>query len=144
MAEDTIANFEQETGIKVRYDVFDSNEVLEAKLLAGGSGYDIVAPSAEFMTHQIKAGVCQPLDKSQLPNWQHLDTGLMTLVEAFDPKIQHSFPYLWSTTGIGYNPDLVKAHLGEDDPVDSERGKLFKDSPYFSYFADTVIDRVSV
>ncbi|WP_419836012.1 extracellular solute-binding protein [Endozoicomonas atrinae] len=119
IAEDTIANFEKETGIKVHYDVFDSNEVLEAKLLSGGTGYDIVAPSAEFLTKQINAGVYQPLDKKKLSNWKHLDASLMTLVETYDPDNQFSFPYLWGTTGIGYNPDLVKKHLGENAPTNS-------------------------
>lgn len=119
IAEDTIANFEKETGIKVNYDVFDSNEVLEAKLLSGKTGYDIVAPSADFLPHQIKAGVYQPLDKKKLPNWQHLDPELMTLVKTYDPDNQFSFPYLWGTTGIGYNPALVKEQLGEDAPVNS-------------------------
>ncbi|WP_419535016.1 polyamine ABC transporter substrate-binding protein [Endozoicomonas sp.] len=119
IAEDTIANFEKETGIKVHYDVFDSNEVLEAKLLSGKTGYDIVAPSADFLLHQIKAGVYQPLDKKKLSNWKHLDGELMTLMETYDPNNQFSFPYLWGTTGIGYNPDLVKEHLGKDAPINS-------------------------
>ena len=72
IAEDTIANFEEETGIDVTYDVFDSNEVLEAKLLAGGSGYDLVVPSGSFMENQIKAGVFQKLDKSMIPNLKNL------------------------------------------------------------------------
>src|SRR5450830_1193419 len=77
IAADTIANFEKETGIKVRYDVFDSNEVLEAKLLAGNTGYDIVVPSASFVARQIKAGIFQPLDKTKLPNYANLDPELM-------------------------------------------------------------------
>jgi hypothetical protein len=77
IAEDTIANFEAETGIDVTYDVFDSNEVLEAKLLAGGSGYDLVVPSGSFMENQIKAGVFQKLDKSKLPNLSNLDPSVL-------------------------------------------------------------------
>lgn len=119
IAEDTIANFEKETGIKVRYDVFDSNEVLEAKLLSGKTGYDIVVPSSDFMAKQIKAGVFKQLDKTRLSEWKHLDTDLMALLEAYDKGNKHSIPYLWGTTGIGYNPDLVKKHLGEEAPVDS-------------------------
>ncbi|MBO9481422.1 polyamine ABC transporter substrate-binding protein [Salinisphaera sp. G21_0] len=119
IAEDTIANFEKETGIKVHYDVFDSNEVLEAKLLSGKTGYDIVAPTADFLLHQIKAGVYQPLDKEKLPNWKHLDAELMALMETYDPDNRYSFPYLWGTTGIGYNPERVKAQLGKDAPVNS-------------------------
>ncbi|CAM3835336.1 extracellular solute-binding protein [Parendozoicomonas haliclonae] len=119
IAEDTIANFEAKTGIKVVYDVFDSNEVLEAKLLSGKTGYDIVVPSASFMAKQIKAGVFQTLDRSKLPNWKNLDTEIMSTVEGFDPGNQHAIPYLWGTTGLGYNPDLVAKHLGGDVPVDS-------------------------
>ena len=119
IAEDTIANFEKQTGIKVVYDVFDSNEVLEAKLLSGKTGYDIVVPSASFIARQIKAGVFKPLDKNRLPNWKNLDPELMQLVETYDKSNKHSFPYLWGTTGIGYNPDLVKKYLGEDAPLNS-------------------------
>ncbi|WP_299727587.1 extracellular solute-binding protein [uncultured Endozoicomonas sp.] len=119
IAEDTIANFEAETGIDVRYDVFDSNEVLEAKLLSGKSGYDIVVPSSDFMAKQIKAGVFKELDKSKLPQWSNLDTELMALLETYDEGNKHAFPYLWGTTGIGYNPDLVNKYLGEDAPTSS-------------------------
>ncbi|KEI70962.1 polyamine ABC transporter substrate-binding protein [Endozoicomonas elysicola] len=119
IAEDTIANFEKETGIKVRYDVFDSNEVLEAKLLSGKTGYDIVVPSSDFMAKQIKAGVFKQLDKTKLSEWKHLDTDLMALLETYDEGNKHSIPYLWGTTGIGYNPGLVKKYLGEEAPIDS-------------------------
>ncbi len=114
IAEDTLDNFQKETGIKVVYDVFDSNETLEAKLLSGGSGYDVVVPSNQFLAKQIKAGVFQPLDKSKLPNWQNLNADLMKALEAADPGNAHAFPYLWGTTGIGYNPEKVKAALGID------------------------------
>lgn len=119
IAEDTIANFEKETGIQVRYDVFDSNEVLEAKLLSGKTGYDIVVPSASFMARQIQAGVFAPLDKKKLEGWKHLDGGLMSRLETYDNGNQHDFPYLWGTTGIGYNPDLVEKFLGKNAPTDS-------------------------
>src|SRR3546814_7632128 len=112
IAEDTIANFEAETGIKVTYDVFDSNEVLEAKLMAGGTGYDIVVPSLSFLARQIKAGVFQPLDKSKLTNYGNLDPDLMARIAKSDPDNAHSVPYLWGTTGIGYNVAKVKAALG--------------------------------
>ena len=130
IATDTIANFEKETGIKVNYDVFDSNEVLEAKLLSGKSGYDIVVPSADFLPHQIKAGVYQPLDKKKLPNWNNLDSELMTLAANYDAGNQFSFPYLWGTTGIGYNPKQVQETLGADAPVDS--WSLIFDEKYIS------------
>jgi putrescine transport system substrate-binding protein len=119
IAEDTLANFEKETGIKVVYDVFDSNEVLEAKLLAGSSGYDVVVPSNPFLAKQIKAGVFQKLDKSKLPNWSNLDKDLLHALDPSDPGNQYSVPYMWGTIGIGYNVEKVKAALGEDAPVDS-------------------------
>ena len=119
IAEDTIANFEAETGIKVVYDVFDSNDVLEAKLLAGNSGYDLVVPSSSFLGRQIMAGVFQPLDKSKLSNYSHLDSDLMGRLTTVDPDNAYAVPYLWGTTGIGYNPEMVAAVLGDDAPVDS-------------------------
>ncbi|MGB1270851.1 MAG: extracellular solute-binding protein [Endozoicomonas sp.] len=119
IAEDTIANFEKETGIQVRYDVFDSNEVLEAKLLSGKTGYDIVVPTSDFMARQIQAGVFQKLDRNKLPGWKHLDQGLMSQLETYDKGNEHSFPYLWGTTGIGYNPELVEKYLGKNAPTDS-------------------------
>ena len=119
IAEDTISKFEAETGIKVIYDVYDSNETLEAKLLAGNSGYDLVVPSSYFMEQQIKANVFMPLDKSKLTNWSHLDPFLLTTLEKKDPGNQYGVPYLWGTTGIGYNPKLVAEALGKDVPIDS-------------------------
>jgi putrescine transport system substrate-binding protein len=119
IAPDTIENFTKETGIKVVYDVFDSNETLEAKLLAGKSGYDVVIPSNNFLAKQIKAKVYQPLDKSKLPNWKNLDTGLLKTVSVSDPGNQYAFPYMWGSIGIGYNVDKVKAALGDNAPVDS-------------------------
>jgi putrescine transport system substrate-binding protein len=115
IAPDTVKKFEQESGIKVVYDVFDSNETLEAKLLAGKSGYDVVVPSNNFLAKQIKAGVYQELDKSKLPNWKNLDESLLKAVgDASDPGNTHAFPYMWGTIGIGYNPEKVKAALGVD------------------------------
>ena len=119
IAEDTIERFEAETGIDVIEDVFDSNEVLEAKLLAGNSGYDLVVPTASFMGRQIQAGVFDTLDKSKLSNLHRVDTELLSFLEAVDPGNQYGVPYLWGTTGIGYNVDKVKEVLGEDAPVDS-------------------------
>ncbi|OPA83168.1 polyamine ABC transporter substrate-binding protein [Pseudomonas lactucae] len=114
IAPDTIANFEKESGIKVVYDVFDSNETLEAKLLAGKSGYDIVVPSNNFLAKQIKAGVYQELDKSKLSNYSNLNTSLLKAVSVSDPDNKHAFPYMWGSIGIGYNPEKVKAALGVD------------------------------
>ncbi len=114
IAPDTIANFEKESGIKVVYDVFDSNETLEAKLLAGKSGYDIVVPSNNFLAKQIKAGVYQELDKSKLSNYDNLNKSLLKAVSVSDPDNKHAFPYMWGSIGIGYNPEKVKAALGID------------------------------
>jgi putrescine transport system substrate-binding protein len=114
VAETTNADFEARTGIKVTYDVFDSNEVLETKLLAGRSGYDVVVPTAPFLERQIKAGVFLPLDKSKLPNLKNMDPDIMQRVAAHDPGNRHAITYLWGTVGLGYNPDLVKRALGTD------------------------------
>ena len=114
IAPDTIANFEKESGIKVVYDVFDSNETLEAKLLAGKSGYDVVVPSNNFLAKQIKAGVYQELDKSKLSNYDNLNKSLLKAVSVSDPDNKHAFPYMWGSIGVGYNPEKVKAALGVD------------------------------
>jgi putrescine transport system substrate-binding protein len=119
IAEDTIANFEKETGIKVTYDVFDSNEILETKLVTGNTGYDIVVPSLSFLARQIQAGVFQPIDKSKLANYGNLDPKLMATIAHLDADNAHSVPYLWGTTGIGYNVAKVKEVLGEGAVLDS-------------------------
>src|SRR5215469_4140904 len=120
IAPDTIGKFERETGIKVTYDVYDSNEVLEAKLFAGGSGYDVVVPSASpFMARQIAAKVYLPLDKSKLSGWKNLDPKILDLVAAADPGNAHGTPYLWSVTGLGYNSAKIRAALGDRPPLDS-------------------------
>ncbi len=120
IAPDTIPKFEAEDGIKVTYDVYDGNEVLEAKLLSGRSGYDIVIPSASpFMARQIAAKVYRMLDKPRLPNWRNLDPHILGLVAAADPGNVYGVPYLWSDTGIGYNEAQLRAALGEGAPVDS-------------------------
>ena len=120
IAPGTISKFEAETGIKVTYDVYDGNEILEAKLLSGRSGYDIVVPSASpFMARQIAAKVYRVLDKSKLGNWNNLDPQILELVAAADPGNRHGAPYLWSDTGIGYNEVQLRAALGSAVPVDS-------------------------
>lgn len=111
--------FQAKSGIQLTWDVFDTNEALEAKLLTGNSGYDLVVPTNTFLDTQIKAGVFQTLDKSKLPNWQHLDPGLLKLMTANDPGNQYAVPYMYGTVLIGFNPDKVKAVLGADAPVDS-------------------------
>jgi putrescine transport system substrate-binding protein len=112
IAEDVVPGFERERGTEVNYGVFDSNEVLEAKLLAGSSGFDVVVPSLQFLGRQIQAGVFQPLDKARLKNYAGLDPGLMERLAGQDPGNQYGIPYLWGTTGIGYNVDKLTAAFG--------------------------------
>lgn len=119
IAEDTIAKFEAETGIKVTYDVYDSNEMAEAKLLAGNSGYDIVVPSGPFIERQIKAGIYQPLQKDKIGNLKNLDPTIMSRAAIHDPDNAHAVVYMWGTNGLGINPEKVKAVAGEDAPTDS-------------------------
>jgi putrescine transport system substrate-binding protein len=120
IAPDTVANFRKATGIAVTYDVYDGNEVLDAKLLAGHSGYDIVVPSASpFMARQIAAGAYLALDKAKLPNLRNLDPRLMAIAAVADPGNAHGVPYLWSVTGIGYNVAMLERALGGEVPRDS-------------------------
>ncbi len=120
VAEDTIARFQQASGIKVVYDVYDANEMLEAKLVTGGSGYDVVFPSARpFAQRQIAAGIYAPLDKAKLPNLSHVDADLLAALSDVDPGNAHAVPYMWGTTGIGINVEKVKELLGEDAALDS-------------------------
>ncbi|KFL37456.1 polyamine ABC transporter substrate-binding protein [Arenimonas donghaensis] len=120
IAEDTLANFEAETGIRVVYDVYDSNEMLEAKLLAGASGYDVVFPSARpFAQRHIQAGVYAPLDRASLGNLGNLDADLLAGLQDVDPGNAHTVPYMWGTTGLGINVGKVREILGEDAPLDS-------------------------
>jgi putrescine transport system substrate-binding protein len=116
--EEILKEFTAETGIKVVYDVFDSNEVLETKLLAGGTGYDIVVPTGTFLARQIQAGVFQKLDKSKLPNLTNADPAVMQRLEKYDPGNEYAINYMWGTTGIGINVDKVKERLG-DQPLDT-------------------------
>ncbi|WP_137818931.1 polyamine ABC transporter substrate-binding protein [Pseudomonas sp. 2FG] len=115
---EVLKSFERDTGIRPIYDVYDSNETLEGKLLSGNTGYDLVVPSNNFLGHQIQAGVFRKLDKRRIPNLKELDPGLMRQLETNDPGNLHGVPYLWASTGIVYNVDKVKAALG-DTPPDS-------------------------
>ncbi|ERP88792.1 putrescine/spermidine ABC transporter substrate-binding protein [Labrenzia sp. C1B10] len=117
--ETILEDFTKETGIKVVYDVFDSNEVLETKLLAGGTGYDVVVPTGTFLARQIQAGVFSELDKSKLTNLSNMWKDIEARVDKYDPGNKHSINYMWGTTGFGYNVDKVKAALGDNPPVDS-------------------------
>jgi len=113
-----IEDFTKETGIKVVYDVFDSNEILETKLLAGGSGYDVVVPSANFLARQITAGVFQKLDKAKLPNLSNTWDIVNERTAKYDPGNEYSINYMWGTVGIGYNVKKIQEALGIDK-VDS-------------------------
>src|SRR5688500_945242 len=128
-----IADFEKEYGIDVTYDVFDSNEVVETKLLAGNTGYDIVVPSAPFLERQIKAGVFQKLDKSLLPNLKNVDPEIAQRVALHDPGNEYAVNYLWGTSGVGYNVKEIQKRM-PDAPVDSWR--MFYDPAVVSKFAD--------
>ena len=111
--------FTKQTGIKVRFDTFDSNDTLEAKLLAGSSGYDVVVPSAYFLARQISAGIFQKLDKSKLPNLGAVWPEIANRLAFYDPGNQYAVDYMWGTTGIGYNVKKVKEILGPDAVIDS-------------------------
>ena len=104
-----IEQFTKETGITVVYDTFDSNDVLETKLLAGKTGYDVVVPSGLFLARQIELGLFQKLDKSKLPNLKYMDKNIMKNLAAFDPGNLYAVDYLWLTSGLGYNIDKIKA-----------------------------------
>ena len=117
--EGLLTKFEEDTGINLIYDVFDSNEVLETKMLAGGSGYDVVVPSGTFLQRQITAGAFQKLDISKLSNHGNMWDVISSRTEVYDPGNAYSINYMWGTTGIGVNVGKVKEALGDDAPVDS-------------------------
>ena len=117
--EDLLTKFEEETGIDLIYDVFDSNEVLETKMLAGSSGYDVVVPSGTFLQRQITAGAFQPLDFTKLPNAVNLWDVIQDRTAQYDPGNAYSINYMWGTTGLGVNVGKVQEILGEDAPINS-------------------------
>lgn len=119
IAEDTIANFEKEFGIKVVYDAYDSAESIDSKLLAGNSGYDVVSHAGSDIARLIPAGILQQLDKSKLPNFKHIRADVMTqLAKSWDPDNQHIVPYMWGTHGVTYNEELLKS-VHPDAPIGS-------------------------
>ena len=126
IAPDTIAGFEKETGIKVRYDNFDSNEVLHAKLVAGKSGYDVVVPGSHFAKLQIEAGLLMKLDKSKLPNLKNLDPAIQAQLAKVDPGNQYLVDWMWGYTTIGINAPKVKAALGALPMPDNAWDLVFK------------------
>ncbi|SCK21093.1 polyamine ABC transporter substrate-binding protein [Vogesella sp. LIG4] len=119
IAKDTNANFSKATGIKVRYSEFDSNDTLQAKLLAGNSGYDVVVPSDAYFSRQIQSGLFRKLDKSKIPNIAKLDPHLMSILAGADPGNLYGIPLNWGTDGIGINEQKVQAALGKNAPLDS-------------------------
>ncbi len=128
-----LEEFRKQTGIRINYDVFDANEVLETKLLAGHTNYDVVVPSGPFLERQIKAGVFQNLDKARLPNLKNVDPEVLKRLEAYDPGNAYSVPYMWVTSGPGYNVAKIKERM-PDAPVDSLR--MFYDPAVIAKFAD--------
>ena len=131
LAEDTIPNFEKETGIKVRYDIFDSNEILHAKMVAKKTGYDIVVPSSNWGKMQIDGGLLQKLDKSKLPNWKNLDPTVLAQMAKLDPGNEYLVDWLWSYTTVGINVDKVKVALG-NMPMPANTWDLVFDPKYTS------------
>jgi len=118
-AEDTIPGFERETGIKVRYDTYDNNEVLQSRLLSGKSGYDVVVPSTHYASRQIDAGLFQRLDKSKIPNYKYLDPDIMALLSSVDPGNQYLVPWGYGTNGLGYNVTKARQALGDQANLSS-------------------------
>jgi putrescine transport system substrate-binding protein len=126
IAPDTVANFEKETGIKVRYDVFDSNEIVHAKLVAGKTGYDIVVPSSYWAKMQADGGLLQKVDKSKLPNLKNIDPGILAQLARLDPGNQYMVNWMWGYTTVGINVDKVKAALGDLPMPDNVWDLVFK------------------
>ncbi|MFO1082388.1 MAG: polyamine ABC transporter substrate-binding protein [Reyranellaceae bacterium] len=121
IAEPELKRFEQQSGIKVNYTTYDSNEILDAKLKTGRSGYDVVVPTASpFFVRQLAAGLFKPLDKARLANWGNLDPTILAALAKYDPGNAHAIPWMWGTTGIGYNVAEIRKRL-PDAPVDSLR-----------------------
>jgi putrescine transport system substrate-binding protein len=145
IGEDTIAGFEKETGIKVRYDNFDSNEALHAKLIAGRTGYDIVVPGSHFAKMQIDAGLLAPLDAGKIPNLKNLDPAIQAQLAKVDPGNKHLVTWLWGYTTVGIHEDKVKAALGNLPMPDNAWDLVFKPE-YASKLKDcgiTVLDSPS-
>ena len=126
IAPDTIANFEKETGIKVRYDVFDNNEIVHAKLVAGKTGYDVVVPSSYWAKLQADGGLLQKIDKSKIPNWKNIDPAILGQLGKLDAGNQYMVNWLWGYTTVGINVDKVKAALGSTPMPDNAWDLIFK------------------
>ena len=128
-----LVEFEAEAGIRVVYDVFDSNRTLEARLLSGNTGYDVVVPSGGFLARQIQAGLFQPLDKSRLPNLRHMDGTIAARVRQWDPGNRYAVTYMWGTTGIGFDSAKVAAR---DPGAPTGSWRMLFDPAVVSKFAD--------
>jgi len=126
IADDTLANFEKETGIKVRYDNFDNNEIVHAKLVAGKSGYDVVVPSSYWAKLQADGGLLRKLDKSKLPNLKNMDPQTQATLAKLDPGNDYMVDWLWGYTTVGINVDKVKAALGSLPMPDNAWDLVFK------------------
>jgi putrescine transport system substrate-binding protein len=118
IGESTVTDFERQTGVRVVYDTYDSDETLEAKLMAGDAGYDVVSTSTNFFGRQISAGIYQPLDKRLLPGWKNLDPRILAIEARDDPGNRYAMPYLHSVNGFAYNAEMVRARMA-DAPTDS-------------------------
>ena len=117
-ARTTIADFEAEYGIKVNYDTYDSTEVVEARLLAGRTGNDVVVHAERYSARLIPIGIYQPLDRSKLTLWDNLDPWVLKMLARTDPGNRYGVPYLWGTTGFAYNVRMIRERM-PDAPVDS-------------------------
>jgi len=133
IAPDTISNFERETGIRVNYDLYDSTEVVEAKLLSGNTGYDVVFHGFRYSSRLIPIGVYQELNRKELPLFGNLDPWVLNMMKAYDPGNRFGVPYMWGTTGFAYNEDMVAERL-PDAPVGS--AAMLFDPDVVSHFAD--------
>ena len=137
---DTIADFEREYGIRVNYDIYDTTEIVDAKLMTGKTGYDLVVHAASYSARLIEAGVYQPLERNRLDNWKHLDPEILQIMANIDPGNRHGVPYMWGTTGISYNVDMLRERF-PDAPLDT--ADFFFKPEIISRFADcgvTVLD----
>jgi putrescine transport system substrate-binding protein len=135
---ESVKQFEKQTGIKVHYDVYESNQILETKLIAGDSGYDIVVPTASpFLERQIKNGFYQKIDKTKLKNYNNIDPKVLKILAKHDPSNQYSIPWMWGTIGIGYDEKQIK-QIMPDAPIDSLR--MIFDPKIVSRFAKCGVD----
>ena len=129
----TLEDFERETGIRVNYDTYESSEVVEAKLMAGSTGYDVVGHGGEYSARLIPLGIFRALDKDRLPSWKYLDPGVLQVLSGYDPGNVHAAPYMWGSTGFAYNVDMVRERI-PDAPVGS--GAMIFDPKFMAKLAD--------